>query len=143
MKNLIEYLHDGDYSCVIASGTNISAYTGRGVSDLHDLLTRSPHLLKGAIVADKVVGRGAAALLILGGVLQVHANLISTSALDLLREHAPTIDVSFDCEAPYIINRDGTGRCPVETLCDSVRTPGEMLPLITNFLDKIREKTAF
>ena len=39
MEELINLLHSGGYSCVIANGDNIRTFTQRGVADLYDLLT--------------------------------------------------------------------------------------------------------
>ena len=71
MEELINLLHTGGYSCVIANEGKIRTFTQRGVADLYDLLTREPEFLKGALIADKVVGKGAAALMILGGIKAV------------------------------------------------------------------------
>ena len=60
MEELINLLHTGGYSCVIANEGKIRTFTQRGVADLYDLLTREPEFLKGALIADKVVGKGAA-----------------------------------------------------------------------------------
>ena len=68
MEELINLLHTGGYSCTIANGGKIRTFTQRGVADLYDLLTQEPEFLKGALIADKVVGKGAAALMILGGI---------------------------------------------------------------------------
>ncbi len=77
MEELINLLHSGGYSCVIANGDNIRTFTQRGVADLYDLLTQEPDFLKGASIADKVVGKGAAALMI----LEVSGNCIQTSSV--------------------------------------------------------------
>ena len=37
MKELIDMLHAGGYSCVIANGDRIRTFTRRGVADLYDL----------------------------------------------------------------------------------------------------------
>ena len=58
MEELINLLHTGGYSCVIANEGKIRTFTQRGVADLYDLLTREPEFLKGALIADKVVGKG-------------------------------------------------------------------------------------
>ena len=47
MEELINLLHSGGYSCVIANGDNIRTFTQRGVADLYDLLTQEPDFLKG------------------------------------------------------------------------------------------------
>lgn len=138
MSALVEELQKGGWSCVVGNGTVMRTFSRRGVADLYDILHTEPELLDGAFIADKVVGKGAAALMILGKVSRLHTHIISTPALCLLRKAG--VLVGFDVETEYIINRDGTGRCPVETLCDGISEPEEMLPLISDFLAKIRPR---
>lgn len=69
---------------MIANGDNIRTFTQRGVADLYDLLTQEPDFLKGASIADKVVGKGAAALMILGGIRELHTDIISSKALEFI-----------------------------------------------------------
>ena len=76
IEELIDLLHSGGYSCAIANGDIIRTFTQRGVADLYDLLTQEPDFLKGALIADKVVGKGAAALMILGGIKELHNQFI-------------------------------------------------------------------
>ena len=82
MRRLTEILHGGGWSLVVDNGA-IRTFSGRGVSDLYGLLTREPETLRGASVADKVVGKGAAALMVLGGVKEVYADVASAPALGL------------------------------------------------------------
>ena len=116
---------------MIAHGGSVAAYRGRGVSDLLRLLEEEPQALLGAFVADKVVGKGAAALMILGGVAAVHAEVVSRPALDLFA--GTPVDVACGEVVPNIINRAGTGICPVERLCAGCLTAAECLPLIRDF----------
>ena len=125
MEELINLLHSGGYSCVIANGDNIRTFTQRGVADLYDLLTQEPDFLKGASIADKVVG-----------IRELHTDIISSKALDLLR--SSDIKVHFVQEVPFIWNRDHTGWCPVETMCSEEESAEAILPLIHDFLEKIR-----
>lgn len=138
MEELIKLLHSGDYSCVIANGEIRRTFTQRGVADLYDLLTLEPDFLKGASIADKVVGKGAAALMILGGIKELYTDIISSKALELFRRS--DVKVDFAQEVPFIWNRDHTGWCPVETMCSEVETAEEILPLIHDFIAKIRNK---
>ena len=112
MKELIDMLHAGGYSCVIANGDRIRTFTRRGVADLYDLLVQEPEFLHGAFVADKVIGKAAASLMVLGDVRQVYTRTISQPALRLLQEAGVT--VSCDEIVDHIINRDHTGWCPLE-----------------------------
>jgi len=136
MGHLIDILHHGNHSLVVAAHGDVTVYDGRGVSDLYRLLDQDPGLLDDADIADKVVGKGAAALMILGKVNSVHADVISTPALRLFE--TSDVKVTFDLEVPNIINRTGYGICPVETLCMECRTAEECLPLITRFINSIK-----
>ncbi|MGN1246258.1 MAG: DUF1893 domain-containing protein [Muribaculaceae bacterium] len=138
MDTLVALLHAGNHSLVVRNGNDTRTFDGRGVADLHRLLHSEPSLLGGASVADKVVGKGAAALMILGGVKALHADVVSTPALLLLRDSG--IEVAFGREVPYIINRKGDGVCPVEALCSNCNTAAECRPLIDEFINKITQQ---
>lgn len=125
-------------SCVISNGDNTTICRGRGVSDLFRLLKTQPEILRGASLADKVVGKGAAALMILGGVREVYASTMSKPAMALL-ESAAT-QVSFGKLVDNIINRTGTDICPVEKLCSDCTSAEECLPLIENFINQQKTK---
>lgn len=141
MKELIEMLHKGDYSCVVRNGSEVRTFTRPGVTDLYSLLKGDATFLKGAMVADKVIGKAAAALVVLGGVKELYAEVISLSALMLIRDAG--IEVDFNIVVPYIRNRNGDDWCPLEMLCYKVKKAGDILPLIDSFLtDTGREKTA-
>ena len=110
----------------------IRRFERRGVADLFSLVTDEPDFLRGASVADKVIGRGAALLLVKGGVREVYARVISSGALGVLRR--ADVEVSFGKEVPNIINRAGTDICPVEKLTDGVKSPDEAYLMIKEFL---------
>ena len=158
MDELIDLLHNGRHSLVVrslgvahgteaTSGANVAhdahvacpkilTFDGRGVQDLYRLLKEHPEMLNGASVADKVVGKGAAALMILGKVQEVFAHLISTPAIALLKEAG--VSVRFNQEVPYIINRQGSGPCPVEALCQPCTSAEECWPKIEGFIETPR-----
>lgn len=138
MKELIQRLHEEQCSCVISNGETTRIFRQRGVADLYDLLKGETGFLQGASIADKVIGKGAAALMILGGVKEIYADVISQPALALLHDNGVT--VSYDKAVDHIINRMGTGWCPVETLCYEVKTAPEILPLIEAFIEKNKQQ---
>ena len=110
---LIDLLHVEACSCVIRNGDVTRIFRERGVT--------------------RWVGKGAAALMILGGIGELHADVISRPARLLLA--ASPVHVSYTLEVPYIVNRTRTGQCPVETLCRDCATAAEALPLIRNFIE--------
>jgi len=133
MEDLIRLLHEGGYSLIVANG-EVDSFTGRGVSDLYKILNEDPGYLVGASVADKVVGKAAAALMILGRIKELYADVISVPANTLLKESG--IKVSYRTEVPHIINRAGTGWCPLETLCYELQSPQECFVRIREFMNK-------
>lgn len=134
-QSVIDRLRSERCSCVIANGGGVTVCRERGVRDLLRMLTEEPRVLEGAFIADKVVGKGAAALMVLGGVAAVYAEVVSRPALALLT--ASRVEVSYGVLAENIINRAGTGVCPVETLCAGAATAEECLPLIRRFVERM------
>lgn len=130
---LADILHREDCSCVIWNEGKISLFHQRGIKDLYALWTENPLLLNGAIVADKVIGKGAAALMVAGYVKSVYANVISIPALELL--NSTDIPVKYETCVPHIINRAGTGLCPVEKLCLECKTVDECILHIEQFIN--------
>lgn len=113
----------------------LRTFSRRGVADLFNLVADEPDFLRGASVADRVIGRGAALLLVKGGAREVYAQVISSGALEVLRSVG--IETSFDKEVPNIINRTGTDICPVEKLTASTSSPDEAYERIKQFLDSM------
>ena len=132
-RECLRLLEELGCSCVIASSDGIHAGWRRGVADLHACYEESPELLRGAFVADKVVGKAAAALLALGRVEELHARVLSRPAAALLRSNG--IRYTADAEVPHIINRKGTDWCPLEKLCDHAPDARSCLPVIRSFLE--------
>lgn len=130
MKNeLIDLLRNGNHSLVIHRDTT-SVYDTRGIATLLQISNE----LSGATVVDKVVGKAAAALMIVGGVSELHALLITQGALSLLA--TSDIRVSYDTLTDHIINRTHTGWCPMEMACRDCVTAEECITEIRNLISK-------
>ena len=138
MEKIIDLLHSGGYSCVIGNGAEIRTFTQRGVADLYDLFRQEPSFMKGACIADKVIGKAAAGLMVLGGIRRVYADVISQPALTLL--HDANVEVTYIRLVPFIENRDKSGWCPLETACHEISSLEEIFRIIENFLSKMRMK---
>lgn len=138
MEDIINLLHSGGYSCVIRNGTEIRTFTQRGVADLYNLLQHDSTFMNGACVADKVIGKAAATLMILGGVKHIYTDIISQSAFNLFQR--TKVEVDFVRVVPYIENRDKSGWCPLEKLTFSAETPEEIFPLIREFITSLKLK---
>ena len=76
--------------------------------------------------------------MVLGGVEGLFADVVSRPALELLA--GAGIAVEYTVVVPGIMNRAGTGTCPVEQLCAGAETAAECLPLIEGFMQKMKEQ---
>jgi len=137
MNELIKILHNGNYSCVVKNYDEVFTFSQRGVADLYNMLKSKPGFLNGALIADKVVGKAAAALMILGGVQELYADVISSPALVLLRDAG--IEADFGRVVPFIENRSKTDWCPLERMCYNESSPQTILPLIERFISNIKK----
>ena len=108
---------------VISSDDKVFTSSDRGVKPLLHLLENEKDFLKGASVADKVIGKAAALLMVLGGIKEVHTNVISEPAAEVFEKHR--IPCFYEEKVKRIINRKGDGLCPMETLCMDVEEPSE------------------
>lgn len=132
MKDLINILHDEGLTLVVKSEDGkLHRYTQRGVKDLLSLVSESPEVLHGALVADKAVGKAAAACMAVGGVRQVHADVMSEPALALLQRYG--VMAQCDQLVDHIINRAGDGWCPMERLSRDVDDPATIITRIKSF----------
>ncbi len=149
MQSLIDLLDRESYSCVVANGylgecgvdgvgvwREVRHFSMRGVADLHRLRNEEPESLRGAYVVDKVVGKGAAAIMASCGVKRLFTYVLSDGAYDLLV--GAGVDVEFVERVPHIINREGSGWCPVEWRCRDTERVEEILPIVDGFIAEMR-----
>ena len=139
MLNVKDVLYQFSCSGVLQKDPSLCTYNGRGVTDLYHLTQKAPQFMQGAELADKVVGKAAAALIIKGGIISVYADVISTPALAMLRKAG--IETEYAQEVPFIANRTRTGMCPLETLCEGEDAPELLYPIIGEFVQKMSEET--
>jgi hypothetical protein len=111
LRRATQLLAAGGDSCVLCRGEDTLVSGARGVAPLVDWIAAGVDL-RGYSAADRVVGRAAALLYALAGVVAVHANLASQPALAVCAAHG--IRAEADTTVPGILNRDRTGPCPME-----------------------------
>ncbi len=132
MKELIHILHDEGLTLVLKSANSeIHRYTQRGIKDLLTLVSTNPEILHDALIADKAVGKAAAACMVAGGVKQVWADVMSEPALALLQNHGVTAECGTLVD--HIINRTGDGWCPMERLSRDENDPAAIIQRIRDF----------
>lgn len=124
-----------NHTLALAKDGEIITSDKRGVAPMVDFL-REGKELSGFSAADKVVGKAAAMLFIKAGIKKLYAETVSKSAKELLESF--DVGLSFKTLVPYIINRDKTGMCPMESTVLSVFDVDAGVELIFEKLDKMR-----
>ena len=127
LKNALELLNSGDYTCVVCRDDIVYTTNQRGVAPLLTWLDNGTNL-EGFSAADRVVGRGAAFLYCLLKVRAVYARVMSHPAAQVHQNHGILAEAENYVEG--IINRSGTGPCPFEAAVLEIRDPQEALTAI-------------
>ena len=122
---------------IIKNGEIIFTNSDFGIKPMYIAAMEFKDCLEGASVADKVIGRAAAMLLKYAEIKELHTDLISEKAFEVLE--SSNIKFEYEEKAEYIINRDNTGMCPVETMSLNTDNIEELLNHIAAFLKKINK----
>lgn len=101
------------------------AYTSqeRGIGALLDLALHQPEVLRGGILADRIVGKAAAMLCVLGGVKYVSGEIMTQGAVNYLEAHG--VPYRYENGVTRLLGPDGTGDCPLELAVAALEDPGE------------------
>ena len=132
-KTLLEF--EG-YTCVLCRDDKVYVSTKRGVSPLLEWLESSIDM-KGFSAADKVIGKAAAFLFVLAGIREVYAPVISTAAMGVFEQCG--IKAVCDLMPDRIVNRAGTGLCPMETAVWDIEEPETALKVIKSTVKKMQQ----
>ncbi len=129
MQELIDILHNKACSLVIrAQSGEVTTYDKKGVRDLVWLLDNEPERLRHARLADKVIGKAAAGLIVQGGVTEVYADVMSCLALPLLDN--ADIAYSYGDLVDRIVIPEGDNRCPLESIVAEAQTAPQVEALL-------------
>lgn len=105
-------LENENLTCAVKCGDKILKTADRGIKPFMQWI-ESGENLKGAVAADKVVGKAAAFLMEKVGISAVYAAVLSEPAEAVLISAG--IAYAFDRLVPRIQNRKGDGLCPMES----------------------------
>lgn len=113
LEELKEILHEKNASLVVCyENGEIKEYYQNRINDIKDILHQDKNALKGAIIADKVIGKVASSVLTVAGVKEIYADVMSQYAIPVLE--ANNIKFEYRKKVDFIINNDKTGMCPME-----------------------------
>lgn len=113
LEKVKEILEQKNASLVVAYAKgDIKEYYQDRIKDIKAILLENADALKGAIVADKVIGKVAASIMAVAGVQGIYAEVISQYAIPVLEKN--NISYTYKEKVDYIINQTKTGMCPME-----------------------------
>ena len=137
LESAKEQLHNNNFSIVIVGENDVYTSTKHGVAPLLEILDGGDDVIKNSFVADKVVGKAAALLMVKGGVKEVYADIISSHALDVFEKYK--IKTYYGNLVEYIINRDKTGMCPMEKAVLEVDEPNTAYDVLKKKIAEMRK----
>lgn len=114
-------------TCVLCRGEKVYASEKTGIAPMVDFISEGVDL-RGFSAADKIVGRAAALLFVLAEVSEVYAEVMSAGGAEVLGQHG--IPRSWGELTNAIVNRAGTGPCPMEDAVKDLSDPGAALEAI-------------
>ena len=113
LEEVKEILHQKNASLVVAyKNGEIKEYYQNQIKDIKDILKEDKNALKGAVIADKVIGKVAGSILTVAGVKEIYTDVISEYAIPVLEENH--IKYEYKEKVQYIVNRTKNGMCPME-----------------------------
>ena len=128
------------HSVAVCRAGEVMTRDGRGIAPLLAIASEES-ALRGASVADLIVGKAAALLMAYAGVSEVYAEVMSEAGERTLSEH----DIPHSCGllVPYITDRTGKDVCPMERAVADVSDPAEAYAVLSARLEELkRARTA-
>lgn len=97
---------------VLASNGECKEYYQNRIKDIKEIIKNNQTALKGAIVADKVIGKVAGSILAVAGVSEIYADVMSKYAVPVLEKN--NIKYEYNNLVEFVENNEKNGMCPME-----------------------------
>ena len=116
----------------IKDGVVIFKSSEKGIKPMYIFATEYSLLAKGASIADRVIGKGAALLCSDLGLKGVYGELVSKSGIKVLESNGIACNYGNLCD--YIKNRDKSDYCPIEKMSMNISSKEILLKKLNDFL---------
>ena len=132
-------LERAGHTCVLCRGDKVYADDRAGIAPMMGFIGAGVDL-RGFSAADRIVGRAAALLFVLAGVREVYSAVMSKGGAEVLGAHG----IAHSCTTltERIINRTGTGICPMEQAVTGIDDPHAAYKAIAATLERLRAQAA-
>lgn len=138
-QKAIQLLNSGDYTCVAIKGEEIYTSVEHGIKPILMPLNQGLTIFEKADVADRIIGKSAALLLVLAKISSLYAKVLSEPAKAILDQYH--IPVTYDELVPYVINRDKTDMCPMEKSVLNTNDPSEAFLILNQKVKEMMSKS--
>ena len=122
---------------LVRDGHVIATGTRDGVGELLDAVAQHGEALRGASLADKVVGKAVAMVAVYADIADVYTPLGSQAAAAVLS--ANNIPFTAERMVPLIQNKRNDGPCPMERLTMPLTEPADAVLALQNFVAQKRQ----
>ena len=122
-----------DLTLVLVLNESIYKSSEKGIKPLLQLLNSGKNYLNYS-AADKIVGKAAAMLYKLLNINDIYGEVMSIRAINFLEQN--NINFKYKIKTNEIINRKGTGICPMKQTVLNIEDPTEAKKLLE---DKLKE----
>lgn len=116
-KNLLECCNN---NCVVYKDGAVYTSKETGIKPLLGFISSGFNLADFS-AADKIVGRAAALIFVYLKIKEVYGEVMSLGAIEVFEMHK--INYSYGIKVDVIINRAGTGVCPMEEAVRGINDP--------------------
>lgn len=132
----IEMLDAKKVSCVLLrEGEEPYISSAIGIKPLMVLLREDKRAFEGGVLADKVIGKAAAMMAVLGQVSELYGEIMSEAAKEYLDKQG--VPYRYHKLVPYITNRTKTGKCPMEEAVWNIDDEVEAFDILENTIRQL------
>lgn len=135
-KDAKEMLAQGK-TCVVFSADKVIVSSERGIKPLMKLIAEKVDV-NGFCLADKIIGKAAAFLAVKLKIKEVYGEVMSKAGAETLEKF--NIKCSYKILTDKIINREGTGICPMENAVKDIEDAQKGYIALKNKLESLIKK---
>lgn len=134
-----EFLENGNYTFVaVKEGSVIAASQENGIKPLMKILRKNRSMLKESSIADKIIGKAAALLVLLAKAKVLHGYTMSSSAIEILSDK--DMNFTYDNEVKHILNNTGDDMCPMEKTTLNINKPNRAFIALEKKIEELMSK---
>jgi len=130
IQKAIAELEKNEYSCVVLKDDKLYRFNGIGVKPIISNLDINKTFFEDALIADKIIGKAAALLLVMSKIKMVYGAVMSQTAIEVFENNKTSYQ--YGEKVPFISNRTSTGMCPLEQSVADIDQPEKAYIAIKN-----------